>query len=56
MHQEIFLKLIFEFFKRLLDLREHSRRMEDSHCYTNTHKKGNRNNPDNYRGISLLNT
>jgi len=28
--------------------------MEDSHCYINT-QKGERNNPDNYRGISLLN-
>jgi len=28
--------------------------MEDSHCYINT-KKGDINNPDNYRGISLLN-
>jgi len=29
--------------------------MGDSHCYTNTQKR-DRNNPDNYRGISLLNT
>jgi len=29
--------------------------MEDSHYYTNT-QKGERNNPDNYRGISLLNS
>jgi len=29
--------------------------MEDSHCYTIT-LKGDRNNPYNYRGISLLNT
>jgi len=29
--------------------------MEDSHCYNNT-QKGDRNNPDNYRGVSLLNT
>ena len=29
--------------------------MDDSNCYTNT-QKGDRNNPDNYRGISLLNT
>jgi len=29
--------------------------MEDSHCYTNTQKR-DRNNPNNYRGISLLNT
>jgi hypothetical protein len=29
--------------------------MEDSHCYTNI-QKGDINNPDNYRGISLLNT
>jgi len=29
--------------------------MEDSHCYT-IHKKGDRNNPDNYIGINLLNT
>jgi len=29
--------------------------MEDRHCYTNT-QKGDRNNPDNSRGISLLNT
>jgi len=28
--------------------------MEDSHCYTKT-QKGDRNSPDNYRGISLLN-
>ena len=29
--------------------------MEDSYCYTNT-QKGDRNNPDNYRDISLLYT
>jgi len=29
--------------------------MEDSHCYANT-QKGDRNNPNKYRGISLLNT
>ena len=29
--------------------------MEDNYCYTNT-QNGDRNNPDNYRGISLLNT
>jgi len=29
--------------------------MEDSHCYTNTQER-NRNNPVNYRGISLLNS
>jgi len=29
--------------------------MEDSHSYTNI-QKGERNNPDNYTGISLLNT
>jgi len=29
--------------------------MEDSHRYTNT-QKGDRSNPDNYRGTCLLNT
>jgi hypothetical protein len=29
--------------------------MEDSYCYTSTQKE-DRNKPDNYRGISLLNT
>jgi len=29
--------------------------MEDSHCYANT-QEGDRNDPDNYRGICLLNT
>ena len=29
--------------------------MEDSYCFANTQKR-DRNNPDNYRGISLLNT
>jgi hypothetical protein len=29
--------------------------MEDSYCCTNI-QKGDRNNPDNYKGISLLNT
>ena len=29
--------------------------MEDSHCYNNTQKR-DRNNPDNYWGISLLNS
>ena len=39
----------------MLDLRIHSWRLEDSHCCTNTQKR-DRNNPDNYRDISLLNT